>query len=209
MTIASRTAHQNPSSIKEVMANINKDQGPIVLVTGQFQPESGGTIRLGVFHETHCLKDCWFPANQLSALHQEVQKINPVRRGEWDVMYATGWSHYWTHDHQDFLLVDQKGVLLNQEGDRLIFGRQGKTISQNQIASIEVYLSDDWVFRGVQLHLQQNQTILVAEEEDPIALIDPCFDRFNISFEANWAVSLGRALEKNLKIPIKIHEELL
>jgi hypothetical protein len=66
---------------------------------------------------------------------------------------------------------------------------------------VSFYDEDDYGHRGVQLELEDGQRVVVVEERDAAAELDPTYGRMNLDIDGGWIVYLGRELAACLGVP--------
>ena len=197
----------HPVPAARVLEDLRAQAGPFLVVEGQTSPQPRVSIRVGVLRGAQVLFDGWIPPADLAALVEGLRPRGPVRRGEWDVMYATGWSLAWTDDGGPLEVWDREGLLLRQEQAALA-SRDGARCPVAEVARVHAYLEQGWVVRGVRCELRDGGALPVAEQQDRISELDPTYDGLSLMFEASWASSLAAALGKALGVPVAVDPPL-
>lgn len=197
--------HEDPKPWQEVAAAAEPG-APLLVARGQYAP-TGEAIRVGLLRAGRCLADAWVVDADVDELVRALRCDHEVRVGEWDVMYATGWSYAWATDPGPVFLMDSAGLLAWSEGADLLT-REGGRCPAAAIVDVEVYLEEGWSVRGVRVRVEGGPPLPIAEERDPFALIDPTYDGLNLMCDASWAVGLGRALGAALRVPVALDEDL-
>lgn len=208
MSERSPRPHEQPRTAAEVLATLDlgADLEATWVVRGQYGPE-GLVERIGLLRAGAVLVDAWMVPAQRHRLVRALAAQRPVRVGEWDVMYATGWSVAWSTDAGPFEAFTPGGPLARVEGEGLWI-RGGRTLALDELQRVEVYLSADWVERGVQLRLTSGEEVEVESQREPFALFDPTYDGIDLMFDASWAESLGQALARGLGVDLEVAEDL-
>lgn len=199
--------HESPTDPSSVLAQLPAGKSPFLLACGQYSPLPDQVERVGILQGSRCLADHWLRTEDISPLAHALRGSRKVRRGQWDVMYATRWKYAWTTDGRPVEVWDRKGRLLWQEGTRLQFGT-APGVDVETLVGVEADLSDDWVHRRVRLVTAGSKPITVAAQTDRISLIDPTYDGFNILCDAAWTVSLANAIAAALDLPLRKHPAL-
>lgn len=197
-----KSAMAQPLDLEATRARVPRDASPLLVAEGQFSPASEAAVRVGVLCCGKVLADLWVPPAILKAMPGALAERAAVRRGEWDVLYATGYSVAWTTDGVPFELWDWEGPLASQNGDMLtVRGFTPCLISD--IECIEAYIGTDWVNRGVRCRLKSGKTIPIAEANEVSAAIDPTYDGLDLLVDASWVSSLAWAMGEALGLTVK------
>jgi hypothetical protein len=129
--------------------------------------------------------------------------------GENDAMFATAWARVWTVAPAPFLLFDRRCLRCSvEDGAVWVYPARGapRSIPVGTARRVTSWVSEDWVRRGVSLECSDGE-VVIAEEHDSIATVDPTFDWINLTFEAGWANGLGRSLAAALELPFASFED--
>lgn len=199
----------HPVPAARVLEELRAPSGPLLVVEGQTSPQPRVSIRVGVLRGAQVLFDGWIPPADLATLVEGLRLQGPVRRGEWDVMYATGWSLAWTDDGGPLEVWDRAGLLLWQEPEQAaLASRDGARCRVAEVARVRAYLEQGWVVRGVRCELGDGRALPVAEQQDRISELDPTYDGLSLMCEASWARSLAAALGQALGVPVAVDPPL-
>lgn len=150
------------------------------------------------------VEDAYLPSSEIEALQRRIARLHEggaTRRGAWNTMHATRWTHAWTDDGAPFELIGRVGWLARAEGERLLL-RGGDPVERSEVAAIEPYVAEDWVRRGVRLRLRDGATRDVGHEDDHAPLRVPFYDGLNLLADTAWTHGLARAIHAALGAPI-------
>jgi len=143
--------------------------------------------------DTHLLwRSGWtsFPPDEQDQLNKNLRDRG-VLVGEYD----GGTGLLWTDSDGDGFMVWKKGETLLLRGDSaLLHYRHGRTIGREEIATVEAYVADDFVERGVRVLLRDGTAIDVLFEMNTTAESMLGYNRNDLLFDSSWAVHVGAIL---------------
>lgn len=93
--------------------------------------------------------------------------------------------------HEGGLVVATKDAV--RIGDR--------SIVPDRIAGVATFVEDERSHRGVRLALRDGTSIVLTDERDAAAEMDPTYGWDNLAIDAFWASLLGRHLAEWLQVP--------
>lgn len=170
---------------------------PLLVAAGGFGGPSGHG-RVGVLALTHegtnVLVDAWLPSSSIAPLVDALRAAGlHAREGGWDTMYATAHRYAWTTDRRGPFEVWSPAGLECALVDNS-FRSASARVPVADIASIEPYVSADWIERGVRLRRRDGTTMTVARDEDHAPQLDPTYDGLNLLADVWWTHALARAV---------------
>lgn len=170
---------------------------PLLVAAGGFGGPSGhervGVLALDADHPA-VLVDAWLPSKDVASLVEALRAAGlHAREGGWDTMYATSHRHAWTNDPRGPFEVWSDTGLLCAVVDGS-FRSANARVPVADIASIEPYVSPDWIERGVRLRRRDDTTVIVVRDEDHAPEWDPTYDGLNLLADVWWTHALARAL---------------
>lgn len=204
-----------PHAADGVIERLAQAEPPYVMARGNVSSRSGDSTRCLFFRIDHRadgqnlvpLDEMWVLDSALPEVIARLQARGPIWQASCDAMYATAAERIWID--QPFTYWEDLKRRIWREGDTLFFDREHIPIAD--LLSVEAYLEQGWVLRGVRLWMRRDggpRCLKLAEVEDHISEIDPTYDGINLSFETEWAVSMARSLSRALGIPLQKHADL-
>lgn len=200
-----------PLSSDAVIERLAEAEPPYVMALGNIRSASGQSTRCLFYRidgqDLSPLDEMWVLDSALADVIARLAARGPFWQASCDAMYATAAERIWI-EHPFTYWEDLKRRIWC-EGDTLFFDREQIPIAD--LLSVEAYLEQGWVLRGVRLWMRKDgstRSLKLAEVEDHISEIDPTYDGLNLSFETEWAVTMARALSGALAIPLKKHEDM-
>ncbi len=106
----------------------------------------------------------------------------------------------WSNDGA-FTVWSLTDTVVTSSGDTLRIAG-GARIRKADAARVWTFLDDSLGHRGVRVVTLSGAPILIAEEEDAAAQLDPTYGMDNVAIDAAWATFLGRDLASWLGVPI-------
>lgn len=102
--------------------------------------------------------------------------------------------------HEFVWVADARGCTVWSR-DRVIFHR-GSRFEVGEVRTVVSYIGEDYVRRGVRLERALADDLVVAEEDDEIARLDPFYNWDNLSLsDAYWISGCGRDVAAWLGVP--------
>lgn len=200
-----------PFSADAVLARLAQALPPCVMARGNISSPSGRSTRCLFYRidgeELSPLDEMWIEDSALPEVIARLKARGPFWEASCDAMYATAAERIWIDP--PFTYWEDLKRRIWREGDTLFFDLEHIPIGD--LVSIEAYLEQGWVLRGVRLWMRKDgstRCLKLAEVEDHISEIDPTYDGINLSFETEWAVSMARALGRALGIPVETHPDM-
>lgn len=216
MTELPPPAPVDAAALAAVLAGV-AGAGPVLVGTGMFCPhlehERVAALRVRADAPLEPLWEGEVRKDVLADLRGRLAARTEAWAGELDFMAATAWAYAWTVAPAPFRLWEPDGLRAWVDGDAFMLrpepGAEVRTLPLAALADVEADLSPDWVVRTVRLHRKDVEApLVVASQIDPIAQLDPTYDRLNLMFEAEWAVRLARALAAAIDGPCHVHPDL-
>jgi hypothetical protein len=201
-----------PDPLKQVVALLSERffDRTLLVATGQYAPV--GQDRVGVLDVTNEPELAWdgfVVRERIPAFREALTERNTIWPGELDFMYATPWTLAWTTEPAPLRIWNGEGELLSLDGDTLRVKSSPTSLAAKGVRSVEVWLANGWVTRGVSLHVASSSNpIEVVQQDEPMASFDPTYDGINLMCDAAWAVSLGKTIAKTLGVPCKLDKDL-
>ena len=205
---------------EEIAASLaDKIRGCTVFVgTGQYSPYKGHE-RVSIIYVDHDEKrdnphvwDRFFANASFAALCEALRLYaRDVFVGEVDTMYGTPWSYAWTMPPSPLRVYDRQGGLVVMTNDTLHVreGSSWTTIARHDVTRVVGWLSPDWSKHEVRIERHNGASILIAENEEYMALADPTYDGINLMCDAAWVGRLGNALAKGIGVPYSANDRAL
>jgi hypothetical protein len=193
----------------EIAASLRPSlEGATVLVgPGQYSPypehERVGVLRVSGWEKPELVWDRFYPKSKIGVLRTALRGVCRVLDGEFDTMYATGWSFAWTVLPTPFRVFDSVGALAAEEGGALHLRRNNAPVDipVREIERVAGWVAADWVARGVSIVKRGGERIDVAVTHEWSVAIDPTYDGLNLLCDAAWAAQLGKAMARGLGVP--------
>jgi hypothetical protein len=202
-----RTPAEIAASLRPILAGATVLVGP-----GQYSPypehERVGVLRVSGWEKPELVWDRFYPKSKIDVLRTALRGVCRVLAGEFDTMYATGWSFAWTVRPTPFRVFDSAGVIAVEEGAILRLRRDGAPvdIAVRDIERVSAWVAADWVARGVSIVKRGGERIDVAVAHEWMAAIDPTYDGLNLLCDAAWAAQLGKAMGRGLGVPYEAED---
>ena len=206
----------DPTALASVRAGV-AGAGPVLVGAGMFCPHLGHE-RVAAFRvrADAPLAPLWegeIRREALVELRGRLAARTEGWAGELDVMAATPWAYAWTVGPAPFRLWEPDGLRAWVDDGAFALrpepGAAVRRVPLAALADVEADLSADWVARTVRLHRKDVEApLVVASQVDPIAQLDPTYDRINLMFEADWVVRLARSLAAAIGAPCHVHPDL-
>lgn len=196
------------STVPDLVRQLDSSFGALLVATGQYAMQPAREVRVGVLTlellaAPQLLADVWLAPEDVGRLVEHLAPRRVVRRGAWDVMFATPWTLAWTDDEAPFWLVDPKGVVVEHDGATLRL-RGDVVLGVSAVREVEAHVTADWLSREVRLHRDDGEVLTIARVCDEFALVDPTYDAMRLACDAAWASSLTRALASSLGVAARI-----
>lgn len=185
----------------------------LLVVTGQYAEP--GTDRVMVLQIVKMVPrerwDGFLATADVEVLRARLSQLgHRVWPGENDAMFATSWKLAWTQAPAPFLLFDRRGLRCSIEGGAVQLHRRwrraSRSIPLSAILRVSSWVSEKGVRRGVSLACRDG-VVVVAEQYDFFAALDPTYDQFNLICDAAWADALARSLAAALDRPFVSFED--
>ncbi len=169
------------------------DRGPAAVCVGGFgSPREAPHERIHVFtwppDTSKAVLDVWVPAVELDGLCAALG----ARRGGCDSMYATGWSVAWASGPGEFAAWTHDGPAVTLADLR----------SHGAVSSVEGWLAEDWIERGVRARLASGGELGVLTAHEPAAAMGGfIYDGLDLLADSGWIHDCGRDLARALGVP--------
>lgn len=200
-----------PLTADALIERLAQTEPPYVMARGNVSSRSGESTRCLFYRIDGTnlvpIDEMWILDSALPEGIARLEARGPLWQASCDAMYATAAERIWID--RPFTYWEDLKRRIWREGDTLFFDREHIPISD--LLSVEAYLEQGWVLRGVRLWIRKDggtHSLKLAEVEDHISEIDPTYDGINLSFETEWAVAMARALSQALGVPLQKHEDL-
>lgn len=124
-----------------------------------------------------------------------------LRRGGLRCGGAYGGHEYvWVADKKGCCVWSATGVRMHGTGLELTLATG--SIYTSDIRAVVSFIDDDLIHRGVRLELVSGKDVLLVDEHDRAAELDPTYNRDNLELsDARWVSKLGRAFATWLHVP--------
>lgn len=98
----------------------------------------------------------------------------------------------------DFRIWHEGGVVVATHNALRVGDR---SLTSDRIAGVATFVEDDRSHRGVRLDLTDGTSIVLTDERDAAAEMDPTYGWDNLAVDAFWASMLGKQLAEWLHVP--------
>ncbi|NDD30840.1 MAG: hypothetical protein EB084_21500 [Proteobacteria bacterium] len=180
----------------------------IMIAVGQYAPAPETSVRVLVLGRTpkgnETLADAWMIPRDTRELMALLRESAP-RQGRCDAMYLTPWTCAWTTDDEPMEVWDEGGRLLWHFDGRLYLRAINNCVT---VREIHGFVSPDWTRRGVALALADGSTQQLIAIDEPMATLDPTYDRLDLVCDAAWVSDLAHAMARRLGAAIRIDPAL-
>lgn len=179
-------------------------RGPAAMVVGGFSsPKEEQHDRVGLFAWPLTgegpLLDVWIPRADLARVEEALGV--PVVEGEWDVMYATGWSMAWVIDGANvWVWTPEQGLTCEADGAHVRLGEV--QVKSKEVEAVLGWLARDWVRREVRVRLKSgDEHSLVGVDVPTAAMGDMFYDGLDLMADTSWVHNLGHTIARGLGVP--------
>ena len=119
-------------------------------------------------------------------------------QGGSDAAFIGSWSTAWAPTAEGLSVWTPEGLLARVVQGHLVLG--GRRYAATDLEHVEVYVTPDWVRRGVRAVRRDEAPLEIAFEEVPEE-VAAHLDGLDLSQELLWAQAFGRALARALSLP--------
>lgn len=134
-----------------------------------------------------------------SSLTDLVAALGPdTVQGGSDAVFTGSWAKAWAPTSEGFSVWTTEGLVARVAQGHLELG--GQRYSAIDLDHVEVYVTPDWVRRGVRAVRFEGAPLEIAFEEVPVE-VAAHIDGLDLSQETLWAQALGRGLARALDVP--------
>jgi hypothetical protein len=134
-----------------------------------------------------------------SSLAELVAALGPdTIQGGSDAVFVGRWSKAWAPTSEGLSVWTPEGLLARVVQGHLELG--GRRFAAIDLEHVEVFVTTDWVRRGVRAVRRDEDPLEIASEEVPVE-VAAHLDGLDLSQEILWAQALGRVLARALGLP--------
>ena len=172
-------------------------------IFGKEQLMEVALFRLDRGETPHYVCEGLLPYNDLDAAKKQLKDEVNIHFGCWDKMAIANWPLIWTEGQKPMRIWDKTGLIAQvlENGDLLIANQM---IPSKNILSIDTYVSENWVTRGVRISREDGEPLLIATQEK-LLIEGDFYDTIDLQCDSAWAMALALELSRNLKKPFCDH----
>ena len=202
-------SHTEPTSFEAFIPLLSDTTCQRVFCIAQYSPTPQLVNRYLCFewdiHGLRFHRADWISRADWAQLKPQIETHHHII-GSCDAMYHTAASLIWFDSEGVFYLYDDKTRLLQCSPTELRFKEQ--CISKTNVSHIHAALSSNWVVRSLKIVLHSGLSYTIVECHEDMAIIDPCYDAFDLICDASWLSAVGRDLSRFMGIELHMDEGL-
>ena len=116
-------------------------------------------------------------------------------------MAIAKWPLIWTEGQKLMQIWDKEGEIVKLlENGSVVVGEH--LVHSDEISAVEIYVSENWVTRGVRLTRHADTAISIATQEK-LLIEGDFYDTIDLQCDSAWAMALALELSRCIKKPFQ------